>query len=89
MCDCIAKTEKKLREDTGDPDAYILCGFSFPEDGSIKNFIPIRIEYRKKKKDGSLGKRTEGNVVGAYCPICGKKIRWMSKEKEAVDEKGN
>jgi hypothetical protein len=73
MCDCITKAEKKLREDTGDPDARILCGFSFP----------IRTEYRKKKKDGSLGRRTQGHIIGAYCPICGKKIRWMPKEKEA------
>jgi hypothetical protein len=84
MCDCISKVEKKLREDTGDPDAHILCGFSFPEDGSIKNFIPIRIEHRKKGKDGSLGRRwIEGHIIGAYCPICGKKIRLMSKENEA------
>jgi hypothetical protein len=78
--------EKKLREDTGDPDANILCGFSFSENGDIKDFIPIRTEYRKKKKDGSLGRRTEGHIIGAYCPICGKEIRLMSKDKGAKHE---
>jgi hypothetical protein len=85
MCDCIEKVEEKLREDTGDPEDRVLHGFSFSENG-IKDFIPIHTEYRKKKKDGSFGRKTAGRIIGAYCPICGKAL---SEEMEAAGEKGN
>jgi hypothetical protein len=83
MCDCIEKVEKKLREDTGDPHARILAVFGFGENG-IEMSIPIPVRYRKKKKDGSFGKELNRNILGGYCPICGKKIQWkLTPKKEA------
>jgi hypothetical protein len=77
-CNCIEEAEKKLRENTGDPEAEMETVFAFTESG-IKTFIPIFITYRNKKKDGSFGKPTKGKIFGAYCPICGKELKEAGK----------
>jgi hypothetical protein len=45
-----------------------------------RNIIPIPVICRKKKSDGSFGKEVKRNIIGAYCPICGKKIKEEEKK---------
>jgi hypothetical protein len=81
MCNCIEKVHEKLREDTGDPEARVECSFSVTKDG-IKEYIPIPITYRKKKKGGAFGNTVKGKIFGAYCPICGKELDTEAEREE-------
>jgi hypothetical protein len=80
LCDCIEILREQIREDTGDPEAHLVLGFSFNE-GNVKVYTPVTFMYRKKKKDGSFGRKVEGSVFGAYCPICGTKLDEEAKIK--------
>ena len=71
-CDCIVKAEKALKKETGDKEAYIKINCSFKN--KIEMFIPIAVRYHQKKKDGTLGRWVNKNMMGSYCPFCGKKI---------------
>ena len=75
-CKCIAKVEKKLKEETGDSEAEIVTGYSFPfnKPRCVKVYIPIIVRYRTKKKDGTFGKIKDHTIRAAYCPFCGKEI---------------
>jgi hypothetical protein len=75
-CDCIEKIEAAIRKDTGDPEARFKVGFRFIKEKAIKPliYIPIEVSYRKRKKDGTFGRIKEMDMIGTFCPFCGKKI---------------
>ena len=81
-CKCIEKIEKKLRDDTGDNEAELVTGYNFPfanKSHTVEVFIPIQVKYRQKKKDGNFGNKKQYNIMGAYCPFCGKKLQGSKK----------
>jgi len=77
-CNCIKMAEKRLKEETGDQEARIITKMAIVRkngSNSLKDFIPIPVTYRPKKKDGSFGKpKKDMFVIGAYCPFCGKSM---------------
>ena len=73
-CNCIEAVNNKIQEHSGDPEAKVQTTY-FLEDGKIKEIPYVYGTARKKKKDGTLGKKPERFQVSyAYCPFCGKKI---------------
>jgi hypothetical protein len=79
MCECIEKIEKELREGTGDPEAVVKTSFRFCANGITRQYIPIAVTYRQKKKGGTFGRPLQGLIFGGYCPICGEKLEEEAK----------
>jgi hypothetical protein len=78
MCECLSKTEKLLKDKTGDPKTYISYVYMV----SLNKRIPaIEAIYREKKKDGSFcRKKTSMNIIYSYCPFCGEKVDIKQKK---------
>jgi hypothetical protein len=87
MCKCIEEVEKKLREVTGDPEVVVKTSFSFGANGITREYIPIAVTYRQKKKGGTFGRPLQGRIFGGYCPICGKELVEGIKKDQATAQK--
>lgn len=69
-CDCLTEINERVKEQTGDSEAYIDFAFTM----SGKSFPRIPYNYRKKKRDGTFhAKESEGTIIPTFCPWCGVK----------------
>jgi hypothetical protein len=73
ICNCYSDFEKKLVEASGDKNARIEKGFVLM-DGKMETVPLVPAVFKEKKKDGTLKTHaSKQNVMGTYCPFCGKK----------------
>lgn len=88
-CDCIKQFETKLKEQFEDPEAHLLVGFVFKDDGGTLTVPTIEALVRKKKRDGSFKKPESISVIPSFCPFCGEKLdkTGLNKEEVTTDEK--
>ena len=73
-CDCIAKFNKMLAENTGDEKASVDIAYIINrQTGKMSEVVSMTCSYRAKKKDGSLSQKGQTHPIsGDYCPFCGK-----------------
>jgi hypothetical protein len=70
-CNCIEEINEKLKEATGDSEAYIETSYAQMGNKFI-SFPLVQARYRKKKQDGTLKtKASSYQVVVTHCPFCG------------------
>jgi len=73
VCDCIATTEKLIREKTGDPNAWVQTSVSILEKGQ-EYPSGLMAFYREKRADGRFKlKESRIGIKPTFCPFCGVK----------------
>jgi hypothetical protein len=87
MCNCIKEVEKKtsefLKNKIGDKIGTIISEefeskSMLIDDGKWILSLPFRLEYYRKKKDGTSETKVlthTVNIMPTYCPFCGVKLK--------------
>lgn len=74
-CNCIDEVQKKLIDQTKDPETKLHTGLVIMDNG-LESVLQIPFSYRKQTPKGEFYKRkTESYVIPTYCPFCGKKCK--------------
>jgi hypothetical protein len=74
-CNCIEQKEDKLREKTGDGEAFICTTFDFD---TMSRYFHAKAHFRQKKprlfgSDAFYKNFSITYIPFEYCPFCGKK----------------
>ena len=72
MCDCISLVNKKLREETEDPQAELVTAITIIGN-KLEGFPALTAQVRTKRRDGTLSEKSKTiSLRPTFCPFCGK-----------------